>query len=140
MRKMSVPLIGVLAVGLFVAGPLDANAQTLGKAFIRAASADGQFVDVKLEDSVKDLKKNHKNFVIVDQEADAEYLIEVVSRVEVQVSGRSSEKTVTATASFRQGDSWKPGIKVSKGTTFWALSANNVMGEIEKWAKIRSVK
>jgi hypothetical protein len=140
MRKPFIATLGVFFV-LFGVPLHEASAQKLGKVLIRvAAPAEGQFVDVKLEDSVKDLKKRPHKFVIVDAENEADYLIEVISRNEVPVAGRSSEKTVTVTVSYKDGTVWKPGIKVSKGTTIWSVSADNVMGEVEKWAKIRSVK
>lgn len=140
MKRIAVTAAVVVLVGLLGAVPAQTTGPELGKIFIKALTVEGEFTDIELVDSVKDLKKKRRDFVVVDDEADADYLIQVISRGEVPVSGRPSEKTVVATISFREGMAWKPGIKVSKNDDSWSIAAAQIMGEFEKWVKARSVK
>ena len=114
--------------------------EKIGKLFIKVAPvAEGEFADPKLEDTVKDLKKNHGDFVIVDDEAEADFLIIVLER---KVGLRSpagtvvNNKTVVATLSIREGGKWKPAIKLEHGGgNFWDLAAAKVIEDAAKWIK-----
>ena len=95
--------------------------EKLGKLVIKTAPVpEGGFADPKLEDTVKDLKKNHRNFVIVDDEAEADFLIIVVDRKNELRSPAGSvvnNKTVFATLSLKengnQGSSWSTAAVIS---------------------------
>jgi len=114
--------------------------EKLGKLFIKAAPvAEGEFADPKLEDTVKDLQKNSGDFIVVKGEAEADFLIIVLER---KVGLRSpagtvvNNKTVVATLSIREGDKWKPAIKLEHGGgEFWNLAAEKVMQDAKKWIK-----
>jgi len=111
-------------------------ADKLGKIFIKAASSDSggqQFIDPGLEDTVKDMKRRAGAFVVVDDEASADFLIIIVSRDDTPVSGQPTAKRVTVNLSVRDGASWKPGVKISKVTTAWGLSSRHVIGDAKKW-------
>jgi hypothetical protein len=114
--------------------------EKLGKLVIKTAPVpEGGFADPKLEDTVKDLKKNKRNFVIVDDEADADFLIIVVERKNELRSPMGSvvnNKTVRATLSIKEDGKWKPAIKLEHGGgNFWELAASRVMEDAEKWIK-----
>jgi len=114
--------------------------EKLGKLLIKAAPVgeDG-FADPKLEESVKDLKKNHRDFIIVDNEDEADFLIVVVERKNELRSPAGSvvnNKTVRATLSIKDNGKWKPAIKLEHGGgNFWELAAARVMEDAEKWIK-----
>ena len=44
-------------------------------------------------------------------------------------------KRVTVNLSIRDGASWKPGVRITKVTNAWGLSAAHVIGDAEKWIK-----
>jgi hypothetical protein len=132
-----------LAIGTAVAA---ANTSTvddkekLGKLVIKTAPVpEGGFADPKLEDTVKDLKKNKRKFVIIDDEAEADFLIIVVERANELRSPMGSvvnNKTVRATLSIKEDGKWKPAIKLEHGGgNFWELAASRVMEDAEKWIK-----
>lgn len=114
--------------------------EKLGKLVIKTAPVpEGGFADPKLEDTVKDLKKNHRDFVIVDDEAEADFLIIVVERKNELRSPAGSvvnNKTIFATLSIKEDGKWKPAIKLEHGGgNFWELAASRVMEDAEKWIK-----
>jgi len=121
--------------------------EPLGKLFIKAAKAkvDGQdFADQELEDSVKDLKKRAKKFLLVEDESQAELLLVVVKR-ETKVGQPSLMKHKTprnvndihATISVKENEAWKPGVQLSSNgcCQFWTDAASKIMSDTEKWAK-----
>jgi hypothetical protein len=114
--------------------------EKLGKLVIKTAPVpEGGFADPKLEDTVKDLKKNKRNFVIVEDEAEADFLIIVVERQNELRSPMGTvvnNKTVRATLSIKEDGKWKPAIKLEHGGgNFWDLAASRVMEDAEKWIK-----
>jgi hypothetical protein len=117
-----------------------ADKEKLGKLLIKAAPVgeDG-FADPKLEETVKDLKKNHRDFIIVDNEDEADFLIVVVERkneLRSPAGNVVNNKTVRATLSVREEGKWKPAIKLEHGGgNFWELAASRVMEDAEKWIK-----
>jgi hypothetical protein len=124
----------------FTETPRKAEKEKLGKLVIKTAPlAEGEFADPKLEDTVKDLKKNKRNFEIVDNEDEADFLIIVVERKNVLRSPMGSvvnNKTVFATLSIKEEGKWKPAIKLEHGGgNFWELAASRVMEDAEKWIK-----
>jgi len=126
------------AVGTQTGATPSADKEKLGKLVIRtAAVAEGEFADPKLEETVKDLKKNHRDFVIVDNEAEADFLIIVVERKNELRSPAGSvvnNKIVRATLSIKEDGKWKPAIKLEHGGgNFWDLAASRVMEDAEKW-------
>jgi hypothetical protein len=137
MSNRKLQSIGVLAfigcLTVFPATTIQA-ADKLGKICIKAGSPEpGGFVDRGLEDTVKDLKKRAGSFVVVDDEASADFLMLVVGRDDTPMSGQATAKRVTVNLSIRDGASWKPGVKISKVTTSWGLSAAHVIGDAKKW-------
>src|ERR1044072_3498531 len=118
---------------------------TLGKLVIKTAPVpDGGFADPKLEDTVKDLKKNKRNFIIVDDEAEADFLIIVIERTNELRSPAGTvvnNKTVRATLSVKEDGKWKPAIKLEHGGgNFWELAAARVMEDAEKWIEKKNKK
>lgn len=114
--------------------------EKLGKLVIKTAPVpEGGFADPKLEDTVKDLKKNKRDFVIVEDEAEADFLIIVVERANELRSPAGTvvnNKTVRATLSVKEDGKWKPAIKLEHGGgNFWDLAAARVMEDAEKWIK-----
>ncbi len=128
----------VLATTFLAPGVL--AAAKIGKIFVKAAPPDaGGFSDPKLEDSVKDLQRRIGDFELVTKEEDAEFLLVVVSREEVVVSGQPNSKRLTVTLSVREGDKWTPGIKIVKvNNTAFGLTALKAMGDAQKWVKDRA--
>jgi len=144
-RSLSLTAVLVLTVGIGTAVGA-ANTRTvgdkekLGKLVIKTAPVpEGGFADPKLEDTVKDLKKNKRNFIIVDDEAEADFLIIVVERTNELRSPAGTvvnNKTVRATLSIKEDGKWKPAIKLEHGGgNFWDLAAARVMEDAEKWIK-----
>lgn len=132
-------LAGWAAVAATKAGAADDKGK-LGKLVIKTAPVpEGGFTDPKLEDTVKDLKKNKRSFVIVDDEAEADFLIVVVERANELRSPAGTvvnNKTVRATLSIKEDGKWKPAIKLEHGGgNFWELAASRVMEDAEKWIK-----
>jgi hypothetical protein len=112
----------------------------LGKLLIKTAPVpEGEFADPKLEDTVKDLKKNHRDFVIVDDEAQADFLIIVLERKNELRSPAGSvvnDKIIRATLSIKEDGKWKPAIKLEHGGgNFWDLASSRVIEDAEKWIK-----
>ena len=137
-------LLSVLSIILFA--PTSATAETLGKLFIKVAPlAEGEFADPGLDDSVKDLKKfaeperRGSAFLVVSEESEADFLIIVVERKVVLRSPAGTvinDKTIFATLSVRDGDKWKPAIKLERGGGVgWLLAAKKLMRQAEDWVK-----
>jgi hypothetical protein len=133
-------LVGVL---WFLAALAFSNAEAAetGKIFIKAAGPDAEgFGHPRLEDTVKDMKQSPGDFVVVEKEEEAEYLLTVVSREEWPRVGTTTAKRVTATLSVRVEGAWHPGINISRVGGYWAVCAGRVMSEAGKWVKDRAVK
>ncbi len=119
---------------------LTAGQDKLGKLFIKAAATvvDGQQVtDSELDDSVKDMKKQHGKFILVDTESEATYLIIVNERTAVPQAGSPTAKSILGTFYMRDGEKWKPVAKLKSraNSTFWGLAASDVIKSAEKWVK-----
>jgi hypothetical protein len=112
---------------------------TGGKLFIKAETNGQQFADPALEDTIKDLKAKHDKFVVVDDEAKADFLLVVTDRQtesKTQLGTQITVKTVHANLSVKDGDAWKPGIKLAgSNAVSWANAAGKVIEDAEKWAK-----
>ena len=142
-RSFSVAVVLALTIGTAVAKTnirTIGDKEKLGKLVIKTAPVpEGGFADPKLEDTVKDLKKNKRNFVIVDDETEADFLIIVLERKNELRSPAGSvvnNKTVFATLSIKEDGKWKPAIKLEHGGgNFWELAASRVMEDAEKWIK-----
>src|ERR1051326_9331397 len=106
------------AVAVTNAAAVD-DKEKLGKHVIKTAPVpEGGFADPKLEDTVKDLKKNKRKFIIVDDETEADFLIIVVERANQLRSPAGTvvnNKTVRATLSIKEDGKWKPAIKLEHG-------------------------
>jgi len=142
-RSFSVAVVLALTIGTAVAKTnirTIGDKEKLGKLVIKTAPVpEGGFADPKLEDTVKDLKKNKRNFVIVDDETEADFLIIVLERKNELRSPAGSvvnNKTVFATLSIKEDGKWKPAIKLEHGGgNFWELAASRVMEDAETWIK-----
>ena len=144
MRNLS---ISAAFAALAIISTMTAHAadNTFGKIFIKAAIAEvnGQpFPDLELDATVKDVKKRTRKFVLADSESEADYLLVVVERRAVAVSGQPASKTVLATLSIRDGATWKPAAKLQSGVrnVIWGVAADQVIKQAEKWAKENSGK
>jgi hypothetical protein len=108
----------------------------LGKLFVKAQSQDGQqFVDPRVQDTVKDIREGAGQFELVSDESDADFLLIVVGRDDTPMAGQPTAKRVSVTLSVRDGAEWKPGIKISKVSPAWGTAARHVVGDVEKWVK-----
>jgi putative cell wall-binding protein len=144
-RSLSLAAVVVLALASWTAVAATTtrtvdDKEKLGKLVIKTAPVpEGGFADPKLEDTVKDLKKNKRKFIIVDDEAEADFLIIVVERANQLRSPAGTvvnNKTVRATLSIKEDGKWKPAIKLEHGGgNFWELAASRVMEDAEKWIK-----
>jgi hypothetical protein len=141
----NLPAIGAFAIlTVLCAPPAHAAEDNLGKIFIkpRLSEVNGQqFPDPELEDTVKDLKKrNRGKFLLADLESEADFLLVVVERKAVAVSGQPASKTVLATLSVKDGGAWKPATKLLSGVknTSWIVAADQIIKQAAKWAKENS--
>jgi hypothetical protein len=126
-----------------------ADKGNIGTVFVRVASSgnEGQkFADPALEATVKDIKGEirYSKFSPAEDEAKADFLIEVVERsdtMHASFGNAAQVKLIRATLSFRDGDGWKPAIKLenSSGTT-WRISAERILHIAEKWVQERGGK
>jgi len=133
-------VIGCLAPGTVKSA---LGAEKLGKIVFKAGSPDSagsEFADSGLADTVKDMKRRAGAFVVVDDEASADFLMVIVSREDTPVAGQQTAKRVTVNLSVKDGSSWRPGAKITKVTNAWGLSAAHVIGDAEKWIKANSKK
>ena len=146
MTNSKVQSIAVLALIVFLAAISATTVQAagkIGKLFIKTGSPEPggqQFVDPGLEDSAKDIKRRAGSFVVVDDEASADFMMVIVSRDDTPVSGQPTAKRVTVNLSIRDGASWKSGVKISKVTPTWGLSAAHVIEDAQKWIRKNAKK
>lgn len=136
MKKTLIAVV-VVVFSFVQVSSLHAADKKLGKIFIKATSAtvDGkEFPDQEKEDSVKDLKKKADKFVVVDSEADADYLLVVVER------NRAGDKIeVRATLSVKENGEWKPAtLLTGPANRVWSVAAERLMKEAAKWAESRA--
>ena len=113
---------------------------TIGKLFIKATTSGGgdgqqQFVDPELEECVQLMQKRPGDFILVEKESEANYLLVVVKREQQHVTDQPDDKIVYADFYLKDGDGWKLGTKLSKKTIFWNLSSRDVVAAAEKWVK-----
>jgi hypothetical protein len=131
-------LATVILASVLFTGLAHAARDKLGKIYVKADSAEvnGQkFADKDLEDSVKDLKKQAGDFIVVNSESDADFLLVAIKREVQAKSGQPSDKILTATLSVRDGTTWKAGTKLSSNEIFWGQAAYHVMKDAAKWVK-----
>jgi hypothetical protein len=119
----------------------------LGKLYLKSAPAnvEGQdFTNQELEATVKDLRGKAKKFTLVDNEADAEFLLTVIKReTKVGQPNLLTHRTprnvseVYATLSVKDGDAWKPGVQLSTNgcCRYWSDAASKIMNDAQKWAE-----
>jgi hypothetical protein len=124
----------------------------LGKIVIKAVKAEvnGQeFTDQELEDSVTDLKRRAKKFVLVEDESEADFLLVVVKREKALgnpsfLSHRTPRNVsdLLATLSVKLNGKWRPGVMLSSNACckYWTDAANRVLKEAENWIKDNKVK
>jgi hypothetical protein len=137
----------ILTLTLCVASLHAANTK-LGKLYIKVAPvADGQFTDPELQDTVKDMKSRSGHFDVVTNESEADYLIVVMERmIDLRSPAGTPQnyKHIVATLSVRDGDKWKPAIKLTNtgftGGASWGVAASKVIEEAEKWVKANPQK
>lgn len=135
MKKLTI-IVAFAVLSALQASPLYAG-DKLGKLFIKASPAvvDGQefFNDKGREDSVKDLKERAGNFVIVDSEKEADYLLVVVER------SKNGDKVaeIKATISYKENGQWKPGARLTGSSYSWSMAARRVVGQANDWVEAR---
>jgi|SRR5579862_6261658 len=117
----------------------------LGKIFIKAATSEvngQQFPDAELEATVKDMKKRPGKFILADNESGADFLLVVVERKAVAISGQPASKALVATLSIRDGNAWKPATKLQSRAkdVIWSVAAEHVIGQAEDWVKANAGK
>ena len=142
MRALSALFAGVFLAILTVLSPPLTHAadQKLGKIFIKPAASDvggQQFSDPELDAAVKDLKGYPDKFVLAEKESEADFLLIVIERKAMAVSGQPASKVLVATLSVRDGAAWKPAAKLESGvgTTIWRAAAEQIIKKAEKWVK-----
>ena len=111
-----------------------ADKVSLGKVYVEAALDDDGFPVPGREDSAGDLQtrlKSDKEFDLVYEEDDADFKMVVLSRFQTG----SSTRIVQMALYVRDGDGWKPGIKVSNNSSYWSVSALNCANDAKKWIK-----
>jgi len=118
-------------------------AEKLGKLFLKAGTAmlDGkEVIDSQLQDTVKDMKARRGNFILVDDEAQADFLLVVLTRSSSMMSPAGTpinHRTITASFSVRDGSGWKPICKLANpekafSGDSWGIAAGAVIKEAEK--------
>ncbi len=115
------------------------------KLFIKLSEPDidgSTFADLKLVDTLKDLKRRHRSFTIVESEAEANSLMVILERgseMRSPLGNPVNYKMITATISFRSNGSWTPGCKLINsgfnGGASWGNAATSLMKAAEKCAK-----
>ena len=144
MRNLSI--VAVFAVLTVLSAATARAADTkLGKIFIKAATSEvngQQFPDAALEENVNDMKKTPRKFILAGNESEADFLLIVVERKAVAVSGQPASKTILATLSVRDGAAWKPATKLQSGVRniFWRIAAEDVIKQAENWVKANTGK
>jgi hypothetical protein len=68
------------------------------------------------------MRKRPGQFILADNESEADFLLVVVERKAVAVSGEMASKTTVATLSVRDGAAWKPATKLQSGASITTLS------------------
>lgn len=141
-RSLSALFLGVFfaIVAVFSPALTQAADQKLGKIFIKAATSEvgGQeFSDPELDAAVRDLKGYPDKFLLTDKESEADFLLIVIERKAVAVSGQPASKVLVATLSVRDGAAWKPAAKLQSkvGTTIWRAAAEEIIKKAENWVK-----
>lgn len=138
MRNLFVVVVvfGILAA--FQVSAVYAGDQKLGKIFIKAAATtvDGQvFSDKGREDSVKDLRERAGDFVAVNDEKEAEFLLVIVGRVK-----NSNKAELSVTLSFKEDGQWKPGTRLTAEANSWSMAARRIMGQASDWVNEQKQK
>ena len=127
--------VALLIAVLFTQGvTAAADKVSLGKVYVEAALDDDGFPVPGREDSAGDLQtrvKSDKEFDLVYEEDDADFKMVVLSRFQTGPSTRIVQMALYV----RDGDGWKPGIKVSNNSSYWSLSAEKCSNEAKKWIK-----
>ena len=144
MRNLAI-VASVLIIGILCMATARAADNKLGKIFIKSTTSEvngQQFPDTALEETVKDMKKRPGKFILANSESDADFLLVVVERKAVAVSGQPASKTILATLSIRDGATWKPATKLQSGVrnTMWCFAADNVIKQAGDWAKVNAGK
>lgn len=147
MKRNSPIFLGLAALllGSFSETLLAAD-KALGKLFIKAADSainGQQFSDPELANTIKDMKARHGQFEVVDVETQADFLMVVLERKSEMTSPLGTpvnHRSVSATFSFKDGASWKPGCKLTTGSgvspgSSWGNAARSVMNEAAKCAR-----
>jgi len=139
------PILSCLLAMTFLICSVEAAAQQksekdkLGKIFIKAATTkvDGQEVpDAEREDSAKGMKEKSGKFILVDQEAEADFLLVLNERISTAQSGNPSSKSLVATLYVREAGEWKAAIVLkSQGNAFWSVATGDIMKKAAKWVK-----
>lgn len=111
-----------------------AEVRQLGKIFIRVAPAlPGSELNPELEDSARDLRDRKGDFADAQDEAEADFLLEVLER---RVAGK--DKFVLALLSAKVDGKWRAVAKLERdGGTGWGLAARAIMGEAQNWVRSR---
>ena len=118
----------LLALTLLLALPCAAG--NLGKIFIKAAPIEaGQVEDPGLVDTVNDLKLKHGDFVVANDESEADFLLVVTDR------HRAVDRFISATLSVRENGAWKPTYKLTQAAAVWRTAAYLVMRDAAKRVK-----
>jgi len=146
MRRLAIATVGVVVVlATLVPASVHAEDKRYGKVFIKGATAEvngREFPDAEIEESVKDMKKRHGKFALAESESEADFMIVIIERRAVAISGQPASKTIAATLSVREGATWKPAAKLqSKARNiFWGLAADNIIDQAENWVKKNALK
>lgn len=143
MNKFRSIVLGCLLFSL--TATISFGQENLAKLFIKAEMTEinGQPVpDIELNESVKDMKKKPGKFILVDKESDADFLIIVLERVSVPMSGRPAAKSIFGALYVREADGWKPAAKLKSGVSdlFWGIAAEKLIKNAEKWVKTNAGK
>lgn len=138
-----VAVVSVLTV-VFI-GTGHAADKRYGKVFIKGSTAavDGQeFPDAEIQESLKDMKKRHGKFALAESESEADFLIVIIERKAVAISGQPASKTIVATLSVRESATWKPAAKLQSKArnVFWSIAADNIIDQAENWVKENALK
>ena len=131
-------MILVGAVVLFGIVTETVYAQSLGKFYIAIQLDENGFAPSGAEDTVKDMHNRiarDRELSLAEDEADADFMITIVSREENIVSGQSNSRRLTSTLSVKDEGDWKPGTRISKVSTFWNISAIDTLNDAKRWIK-----
>lgn len=121
--------------------PTDAYAGSkIGKLFITSAPLEGsvgdkKFLDPDLEESVGMMKKRPGDFVLVENEADADFILKVVKRESQAMPGQPDDKRVFSEFSMKDGGEWKLITKFNIHSMYWNLASRDTVAAAEKFVK-----